>query len=136
MRPPAAFPAVNSQRTNARWKWSLITPLPTKEQKQVRLYCTRVIFVYAMILINFSSFCHFVTEQIYTLVVTRWDVTTVVTDIPDAFPTAVLGPGESVTATGETLELFVCGETAFDVLETKADVLTGPPSSVMVSSVV
>jgi hypothetical protein len=68
-----------------------------------------------------------VYEQIYTLVVSRPDRTTVVTDIQDAIPRTLLGPGQAVSPT-ETLEADICGEIGTAVLDTKATLITGPPS--------
>ena len=72
-------------------------------------------------------------ERLYSVTVTRGANTYIVTDIPPEIPTVDLGPGE-VLVTPVTREIDVCTEIGIDAFDTKAILLTGPPTSVDVST--
>ena len=70
-------------------------------------------------------------ERIYSITVTRGDMTTILTDLPDVIPTTDLAPGETIVITS-TEDIDIC-QGGPDVFDTQADVLAGPPCDVEVS---
>ena len=70
-------------------------------------------------------------ERIYSVQVTRGDMSTVVTDIPDFIPTTDLAPGEIIV--GITEHQYDICQLGPDWYSTRADVLAGPPCDVEVS---
>ena len=69
-------------------------------------------------------------ERIYSVQVTRGDMSTVVTDIPDFIPTTDLAPGEIIV--GITEHQYDICQLGPDWYSTRADVLAGPPCDVEV----
>ena len=70
-------------------------------------------------------------ERIYSVQVTRGEVSTIVTDIPEFIPTTDLAPGEIIV--GTTLHTYDICALGPDWYITRADVLAGPPCDVEVS---
>ena len=64
------------------------------------------------------------------LVQWRSDVTTVVTDIPDAIPTTILAPSGQTIGRSEPVQVFLSTGTGPGVLDRKATLIEGPASSV------